>query len=507
MPFAADVAPQAPGGAGATLWLGEAAAVLLSDSLSDLGVDTLSREERVAAFDEVQLPMSAALTRATMIRVGELMGASEVLFGEVTFDTRLEVRVRRIHVESGRELPTVSDNASLEDIFALFARLASRIAVGADVRRVASPLAPLSLEAFENYAKGLVATSPSAQQRFLEAALREAPSDPRVLMALTSVYTAQGLHDNALAAANAIPSDSRLRRRARFAVALSLLELKRFDGAYQELTTLHASRGSGALSNALGLVELRRNPTPAGANAAIPYFRRAVAEAPQDTDYLFNLGYGQALAGNVADALTSLREVVRLDAADGDAHLVMSALLFVSGRTPEAQRELELARLLGTSVESTAPISSRVPPGLERVSGALDATSLAGVSAAMSGPARSDQRETAAFHVTRARELIAERRDRDAMNELRRAIYLEPYEDQPHLLLGRIYLRAGETDLAIDEFKVALWCRETAEAHLSLARALLTGGDREGARSAASRALALDPSSAEARELLRESGG
>ena len=130
MPFSAEVAPQAPGGAGATLWLGEAAAVLLSDSLSDLGVETLSREERVAAFEEVQLPMSAALTRATMIRVGELMGASEVLFGEVTFDTRLEVRVRRIHIESGRELPAVSDNASLEDIFALFARLAGRLAVG-----------------------------------------------------------------------------------------------------------------------------------------------------------------------------------------------------------------------------------------------------------------------------------------------------------------------------------------------------------------------------------------
>ena len=295
-------------------------------------------------------------------------------------------------------------------------------------------------------------------------------------MALASVYSAQGLHDNALAAANAIQADSRLRRRARFAVALSLLELRRFDGAYQELTALHAARGSAALSNALGLVELRRNSTSAGATAATPYFRRAVAEAPLDTDYLFNLGYGHALAGNVADALTSLREVVRLEAADGDAHLVMSALLFVSGRTVEAQRELELARLLGTSVESTTPLSSRVPTGLERVSEALDATSTPGVSAAISGPARSDQRETAAFHVTRARELIAERRDRDAMNELRRAIYLEPYEDQPHLLIGHIHLRAGQTALAIDEFKVALWCRETAEAHLALARALLDRG-------------------------------
>ena len=60
---------------------------------------------------------------------------------------------------------------------------------------------------------------------------------------------------------------------------------------------------------------------------------------------------------------------------------------------------------------------------------------------------------------------------------------------------------------AIDEFKVALWARETAAAHIGLGRALLDAGDRDAARRAATRALALAPGSVEAQELLKRIGG
>ena len=53
------------------------------------------------------------------------------------------------------------------------------------------------------------------------------------LVALWSVYTAQGLHDKALAVASAVPKESPLSRKARFAAALSLIELGRFDGAFR----------------------------------------------------------------------------------------------------------------------------------------------------------------------------------------------------------------------------------------------------------------------------------
>ena len=64
MPFAADVEAQAPGGAGTSLWLGEAAAVLLGEGLANEGVGALTREERIAAFDRTHDSASPASATA-----------------------------------------------------------------------------------------------------------------------------------------------------------------------------------------------------------------------------------------------------------------------------------------------------------------------------------------------------------------------------------------------------------------------------------------------------------
>ena len=508
LPFTASVDAKAPGGAGSALWLGEATALLLGEGLGDRGLGALPRDERLTAFDRLHLPMTSALTRATMIRVGELIGATELVFGEVKLGDRLSVRIRVIHLEPGRELPEISGEAPLSDIFVLLDRLAARLAtsLGRPSAPASTPPAPLPLEAFESYVKGLVAATPQSQQRFLESAITKAPNDPRILTALWGVYTTLGLHERALATANAVRADSPLARKARFAVALSLIELKRLDGAFKELSALHSAQPSAAISNALGVVQLRRSPPP-GSTPATTYFQRAAQEARGNTDYLFNLGYAFAVAQNAASALQWLRETVRFDAADGDAHLVMSSVLASTGRNVEAQRELELARLLGTRLETLdAAPSAKIPAGLERLPDDLDLRTAPRADDVLAA-AQQDQRDTAAFHLSRARELVAGGRDREATGELRRAVYLAPYEDEPHLLLGAILVRAGRMSDAIDEFTVAIWCRDSAAARIALGNALLDTGDRDGARKQADRAIALAPTSPEARELIKRIGG
>jgi Flp pilus assembly protein TadD len=507
LPFAAQADPQAPGSAGAAIWLREAAAVLLADGLDQLGIGAFSRDQRVAAFDQLQLPLSASFSRATTIRIGELVGASEVVFGEIRVADKLVVRVRTIDLQSSRQLSDVVDEGSLADLFTLFERVAGRLGQTLGRRVIATPrrAPPISLDAFENYVKGLVAATPAAQARFLEAAMTRAPHDGRILTALWAIYTEQGAHDKALAAASAVPADSPFARRARFDVGLSLIELKRFDGAFKELTALHAQRRAAPISNALGLVQLRRGPVADASRAPAVFFERATIEDPANTDYLFNLGYARALANDAASALSALRETVRRDAADGDAHLVMSAVLAATGRSTEAGRELDLARLLGTSLETPpATPTSRVPSGLERIETDLDALPRFDTT---SGPAQRDQQQTAAFHLEQARRLVADQRDRDAAAALRRAIYLAPYEDEPHLLLGRLHQRGGRLAEAIDEFKVAIWCRETVVARIALGTAYLEAGEKEAARREAERAVALAPTLPEARELLKRTGG
>jgi Tfp pilus assembly protein PilF len=510
MPFAVDVDPKAPRGESAALWLGEAAAVLLTDGLARRGIGVVSRDERIDVFDRLQLPMSPTLTRATMIRVADIFGASEIVFGDVRLGEKLHVRARMISVGAGRQLPEFTGEADLPHLFEVFAQ--ATMSLAAATGRPSTPATAraepeLTVEVFENYMKGLVATAPAAQRRFLETALSGAPHDGRILIALWSVYSAAGEHDKALGAASAVPNESPLSRKASYAAALSLIELKRFDGAFQALTALHAGRAASAVSNALGVVQLQRG-TLTGPDGAVTFFMRAAEQEPGNTDYLFNVGYAHALAGDTTSALFWLREAVRFDAAHADAHLVMSTVLMRAGKTVEARRELDLARLIGTTVDPAAlTLTSTIPPGLERTMLTVDAAPITYVTAAIANPAQRDHDATAMFHLERGRRLVEGQNDREAVNELRRAIYLAPYADEPHLLLGKVYQRTGRLEDAINEYKIAIWARETVAARVALGTALLEAGDRAAARTEAERALQLSPESAEARALLARIGG
>jgi tetratricopeptide (TPR) repeat protein len=510
LPFAVHAVTGSPDtGPRDWFWLGEGTAVSLTDALDVLHAGALSRDQRVAAFDRLQLPVSSALTRATMIRVGEFVGASEVVFGEVQVADLVTVRARVVRLQSGQELPAVVEQAPVSEVLAVFDRAARRLpeAMGRPAPAQGPDLAPRPpIDAFQSYVKGLLAPTPAGAQRFLESALKQMPRDARVLNALWSAYSAQGAHEKALAAAMAVPADSPLARKARFSAALSLIDLKRFDGAFKELTALNAERGAALVSNALGVVQLRR-PTQPAAPPPVSFFARAVEQEPGNKDYLFNLGYAHALSGDVPNALSWLREAVRYDAAMGDAHLVMSAVLAASGRPVEAGRELDLAKLLGTRPEIAArTVGDKIPSSLERLPTVFDLAPPAAMGAAGTASQR-QQQETAAFYLERGRALIAEHRDREAMDELKRAIYLSPYEDAPHLLLGRLHQRGGHLPEAIDEFKIAIWCRDSSAARVSLGGALLESGDRDGARREAERAVVLEPDSADAKALLKKIGG
>ena len=58
-----------------------------------------------------------------------------------------------------------------------------------------------------------------------------------------------------------------------------------------------------------------------------------------------------------------------------------------------------------------------------------------------------------------------------------------------------------------DAFKIALWSSETAEAHAALGEAYRQANNLAAAREEAQRALALDPTSTEANQLLARLDG
>src|SRR5205807_3002704 len=110
-------------------WLGEASSVILADDLNALGTDAITREERREAFERLQVPPAAALTDATMIRIGQLVGASQIVVGTVQADgDALVVRTRSIALEAARIQANVTERGTLPELYALFERVAEKLA-------------------------------------------------------------------------------------------------------------------------------------------------------------------------------------------------------------------------------------------------------------------------------------------------------------------------------------------------------------------------------------------
>ena len=493
-----------------TLWLGEGLALLVADGLTALGRPAISRPVRVRAFDALDLPAGGTLSRATLIRAGQVLGARDLVTGTVgTVGDQLVVRVRSVDVERGASSDEVREEGALRELVDVAERTARRLAGAPPMPADAAGRAiepPPSLEVFEAFVKGLIAETLATQQRFLLDAVRRAPTYGRAQVALWEVCTDLQDHARALEAARAVPSSSRVARRAQFAAALSLLSLQRFDEAFAAFSALNDAQPSAAALNNLGVVQVRRAEPRTGGTPAW-FFSQATELEPEAADHFFNLGYAYWLAGDMPAAIYWLREVVRRRPGDGEAHYVLGAALQVSGATAEASRERDLARRLSSRYaewDKRAAVdkaSHGVPRGLERPSDALDELPVQ-LDSALVQATQQEHRQLARFHYDRGMRLVDQQQDREAASEFHKSIYLSPYAAETHLALGQVLMRSGRLKDAVESLTISLWSAESVDTRLLLADALLSLGEAAAALPHAERAIQLAPAHARAQALL-----
>ena len=489
-------------------WMREGAAVLLTDLLAASGEQVIDREERLRAFDRLQLPASAGLSRASSIKVGQAVAASVVVIGSVELaGDQMVARGRLVRLDTGRLLPDVQASGTITDVFGVFSRLAHLLR-GASAKPLALPSdrLPPSAQVFELYIKGLIAETPATASAFLEQAIKAAPSFDPARLAMWDLRTEASEHQRALDALASIRADSRYSAESRFRRSLSLMSLKRFDEALQTLRALQGEQRSAAVTNAIGVAELRRTATPQAGRATY-YFSQASEIDPADGDLFFNLGYAYWIDRDPRATIYWLREAVRRNPADGDAHFILGVALQQIGATAEAARERELATRLSSKYAGwEARAGDPVPRGLERLAERLS-SSASRVDTMFTTAGQRDQDALAAFHLDAGRRAYQREADREAIQELRRALYLSPYLAEAHLMLGRLHLRGGRAEEAVAALKIAIWSEETVPARVALAEAFLQVQDTASARSEIDRALALDPKSEDALAVKAKIGG
>jgi tetratricopeptide (TPR) repeat protein len=281
-----------------------------------------------------------------------------------------------------------------------------------------------------------------------------------------------------------------------------MIALKQYDDAFTALKSLQEESPSAAALNNLGVIQVRRGST-AETGKPTYFFTQAAKAEPDDPDFLFNLGYAYALDRDPQGAIYWLREALRRNPTDGDAHVVLAAELEAAGRAAEAVRERELAAQLSSKyADATRRLGTdALPLRLERTRTDLEPRRAQSVDQAIVNTAQRDQQDLAQFHLERGRRLFEHEQDPEAMAELRRAVFLSPYEAQAHLLIGRIHLRGGRPREATDALKISIWSQDTAAARVALAEAYLLLKDFPNARAEVQRALTLDPGSVQAKQL------
>jgi predicted Zn-dependent protease len=421
---------------------------------------------------------------------------------------RLTVSARVVRLDTARLLPDVSASGPFSDLFAVFGGLAEQIAGTSSPATLSSARFAPTPQVFELYVKGLVADTPATALAFLEQALKAAPRFDRLRIAISDLQSEAGEHARALEVVSAITKESMWYREGRFRRALSLMELKRVDQALVTLREMQADEPSAPVANAIGVAELRRGGAYQPGRATY-YFSQASELDPGDGDLFFNLGYAYWLDKDAKAAIYWLREAVRRDPADGDAHFILGVALQQTGAAAEAARERELAERLSSKYkgwQAKAAGGDPVPRGLERLHEELT-PARARLDSAITSAGQRDQEKLAGFHLDAGRRAFERDADREAIAELRRALYLSPYLAEAHLLLGRLYLRGGRAADAVQALKISLWSEATVPAHLALAEAYLQVQDQAAARVEVERALALDPASVDAQAFKARLGG
>ena len=199
-----------------TYWVGEGAAILIADELQALRADAVGREQRVAAFEQLRLPLNGTSDARDDDPCRRGGRRDRLVLGRVSLDDQRLTLASACWISTpAATTPTWSSRAAPPG------PVRHRTAPGEACRSPTSPEAPSrprrdrrrppspALEAFESYVKGLLDERPEARLRLLKAALARQPDLDRAWLAIWEVHAATGSTRRRSAAVKSVPGRRR----------------------------------------------------------------------------------------------------------------------------------------------------------------------------------------------------------------------------------------------------------------------------------------------------------
>jgi Tfp pilus assembly protein PilF/TolB-like protein len=489
-------------------WLGESFPEALYQQLNSPLLYVASRDERLRSYDRRGIPAGVHASRATLYRIAEEMDVDYAVLGSYSYNgTRLSATVQLLDMRAQKlSLPT-TESAPLAELGSLQSALAwdllrlIRSDFSESKDKYIASVAPIRLDALENYIQGVLATTAAEKEQHFREAVRLNPDYSEAWLELGKTYYAQRAYEPAIAALSQIQQSGQQSstvseavvsgaavREASFYLGLAAYAHGDFARSESAFEFVAARVPLAEIYNNLGVVAARR-----GQKKAADDFGRAIQDDPSDADYHFNLGVTLASSGDRTGAVREMRATLDRRPNDAEARMLLDSI--AQGANGSAS---------GNIVPSSATL--KIPA--ERIKRNYEENAFRQMTTQMEGWAeqqfaRSDPRAHAHFHIELGKELLAHGFTTEAEAEFRHAAAVDPSSTAALTALAEDYDARGDTQAARAEAEAALRIHESADAYLVLVRLDLQENKIAAATLDIERALQLEPANPAGQELKR----
>ena len=346
-------------------WIGESISESLHDSLVSEGLLALDREDRLEVFRRLSLRPGAELTHASVIKIGQTLDASNVVYGSYEVlnagsgsdrsQGSLRITARIIDLKRFRQGAEFSEVGALEDLARLEVHLAweAMKVLKPDLtiteQQFLNKQRTVRIDAIESYTRGLLAQSAEQRHRFFTQAARLDEHYSQPCFQLGKASWANKEYQVAAGWLARVDPTAPHYMEAQFLLGLCRYYSGDFKGAEQAFQLVAASVPLNEVYNDLGAAQAR-----SGNNAgAIANFQKAIEGDSSDPDYHFNAGYSFWKAGKFDAAVASFRAVLERKPDDSEATTLLGRALQKAGPRPGESR-WEARERIKTNYEETA---------------------------------------------------------------------------------------------------------------------------------------------------------
>ena len=468
-------------------WIGDSFPDTLNQRLTSAGFLTITRDDRQFALDHLGLPVDFRPSRATTIRIAQILDADFVIVGSYRVESgRIAVEAQVLEVDKLRLSPPLTDASELSRLFDVENAMAWQVARQMDPgfhvaqQTFVAASSGIQLSAFENYIRGTDATSPQERVKHLEMAVQTNPNYPAALLALGKAQYAQREYDQAAATLAKISRTDRRALEASF-----YLGLARFNTAkYAEAESAFAF-----VANRLPLPEVVNNQGVASSRQghdAVPLFQRASNADPNDADYHYNLAVALFRRGDLAGAQREAARTLALRPNDQEAAELKSGI--VAGRTAAAPEKQTASGDDGSSAFDPHERIRRTYSEASFRQAAFQLDQMRAIRMATLPPAEQAAQYTQLGHDYLAQGLVPE-----AEQEFHAAIAADTANAAAHAGLAQVRERSGDTGDSRAEAETSIHLQPNVAAYVVLARLDLQANHLGDSALNVGKALQLEP--------------